>query len=280
MLDKSLLSELLGQEKLWVMFSPVTRHPFLYCDPETNEDQIFVFSDEELLTDNAQPFMDLKYPVTKVTVADNEKRKFFIDCTMLGVSEIVYVNEDGKHICQLDDILYRPDLNEVSGWTPVPDWRKIPEEQRPLFNPGLQTTLMYFAQELNRDVTPEEKKIGISYYIEEFEANLGRANFILPIMPREGLSIKPGQALDGTEFGIVILNDKEGNQWLPVFSDDMEFSMFNKENKIRGIKGTLSYLSKRMPDTAKGVLLNANSVAMQLQMQLLNKVFEKFKDEA
>lgn len=275
MLEKNDLKKIVGEDTLWCIFSQVTRHPFLYCDPETNEDQVLLFTEEERLEDEAQQFLDMRYAVTKVKIRDTDKRKFMLDLQNLGVTEVVYVSkEDVLHV-QLDEILTHPDLIEVSKWNPLPDWDKAPENMRPLTNPSLQTTVCYFAQELHRDVTPEEKKIGISYHIEEFESNMARCQFLVPVLPNSNVPVSAVKQLSIDQVGFMMLNDPEKNQWMPIFSDHMEFAIFNSQKKLVGINMNLAQLMKVLPKEAKGLLLNANHVSMQLQTPLLKQILEK-----
>ena len=67
---------------------------------------------------------------------------------------------------------------EFSKFVKIPDFSKVPDNQRPLFNPELQLSSIYFFQEVKRPgVTPDKEKL--EPLAEEMYANLAKAKFLL-----------------------------------------------------------------------------------------------------
>ena len=49
-------------EKIYVLFSASTRMPFVECDPEEFDDQIYIFANEELATAAAKAYAEKQMP--------------------------------------------------------------------------------------------------------------------------------------------------------------------------------------------------------------------------
>ena len=131
-------------EAFYVLFSRGTNNPFIICDPETYNDQVWVFEDSKDLEEKAKPYMETKNPVASIKVENKSFLNFYSTLFTLGVNEVVFVEKDKTTPFDLEEIVKKPDFSQ------------LPENQRPLFNPQLQLTGIYFMQEFRRGVDMSE----------------------------------------------------------------------------------------------------------------------------
>ena len=55
-------------EDIYVIYSACTNMPFVYCDPETYDDEVILFDSEEEAKKQADRMLDAKIPVRLVNV--------------------------------------------------------------------------------------------------------------------------------------------------------------------------------------------------------------------
>ena len=89
----------------------------------------------------------------------------------IGVNSVVWNRGDEQIEIDLDKIVREPDIS------------KLPEEKRPLINPTLQLSGIYFMQELRRPVEKEERH-NMREKEEELLANLKRSEFLVAMNPQ------------------------------------------------------------------------------------------------
>ena len=65
-------------EAFYVLFSRGTNNPFIICDPETYNDQVWVFEDSKDLEEKAKPYMETKNPVASIKVENKSFLNFYL----------------------------------------------------------------------------------------------------------------------------------------------------------------------------------------------------------
>ena len=239
-------------EKIYVLFSASTRMPFVECDPEEFDDQIYIFANEELATAAAKAYAEKQMPTGVIPMEKSQYLAFFGSLHLIGVNMLVFEDEGG---------VTRMPLDEIARLDP-----KVTEKKEvPMLNTALQLTVIYFIQELRR---PNQKKDDmvrmkrLQELEEEMIADLVRSRFILAVdfSKVEG-EIEPGKTNPNVQVPVV---------W--------EFQKVHKnpEVKLRMAPIEFKGLLGALVPQAKGFVLNPNGVNLILSREQLTAITKKF----
>lgn len=285
---KYYIQKILTQPELLAAYCAATNMPLIACSQETFNDRAFVFDGEERLKEFAGPYLEKKVPVRGVRFPAKDKMKFFSTLLSIGIDELVYVDHSGKHAVRLADFIKKQDF---SG---------LPQEKRPIENPQLQMSGLYFVQEASRNVPPEEKE-NLKELEEELAANLVKAVYILPVIfedqktpasqnaasdsernaasgasqntPADAAPDAPGQT---RQFKIPLIKTKQEEVFMPLFTDSIEFAKYNQGGKCSAMVVPFASLEKALVKEAKGYMLNPNGFHIQITMPLLKGLTQRF----
>ena len=251
------LAELTGKEELFVAYSAVTRHPYVTCDEESYNDQVWAFATEDevkafaqqIANEKNQPLMGMKL----------EKKRFvsWIDeLNLIGVNSIVW--NDGETQEEFE-------LSEIGN---PRDYSKVEPEKRPLINPILQLSAIYFMQEFNRlNVTKEEIDVDYRQELqEEMLVNIVRAEYLMAVdVDKE----------DPNKVTIPFVKTKDDKIVHPIFSDIVELEKFTKGKKMRVLKFPFSKLPEVMIKDAFAYVINPGGVNVILPREQVFKLAGK-----
>ncbi len=250
-------------EKLYAAFCGFTNMPFVTCDEESGNDQVWVFTKEDALQAFAKQYTEKKILLKGVELKNKDFLKFFSSLFAIGINELVFVEEGSDFHLPLTDIVR------------MPDHSNLPKERQPLLNPTLQLTGLYFMQQASRPV-PNDQKEGLKDLEEELAANLVKARYILPIEPGEGEgSIQ--EKLKAKNYKLPILKDKNGNVFQPIMTDGMELEKFTKGRVMAAMVIPFTGLAGLLTKDAKGFLLNPQGFHIVLTKELLEKLPARFQ---
>lgn len=199
-----ILVQLRQRENVYVMYSKCTRMPFVLCDPETYDDEVFIFFQE---ADGAQEANQLNASGNPVQMVKIEKKSFlpfYSGLYPMGVNCLV-VNKgtDSEIAIQLEDLVRRQEN------------QKLPEGTVRIENREFHLTALYFMQELRRKPHNELTEM-LKELQEELLTHYSEGTFILAV--RE-------------DKGIAIMKQKDGKTLLPIFTDVQEFQKFQAMNQ-------------------------------------------------
>ena len=166
-----LIRKIQTQKEVFTVLSRATRLPFVICDPETFNDQVWIFEEKEMLEETVKPLTEKKNPVAAIRVDNQSFLSFYTVLYTLGVNSIVYYEKEKKTELELEEVVKKPDFSS------------LPEEKRPLLNPQLQLSGIYFMQELRRGVEMEEKE-NLRELEEETAANLVKSRYLVAVNPQ------------------------------------------------------------------------------------------------
>lgn len=244
--DKTfLMKSIQKKEEMIVAYCAFTNMPFVVCDPESFNDQVWIFDTEAQLQEFAKPYTEKKILLKGIKYPNARFLSFFTMLFTIGINELVFVGENGKETIELDELVRRPDFS------------KLPKEQQPIMNPELQLTGLYFMQEAARPIPNEEKQV--ADLEEELAANLFKARYIIPIELLEGPETDI-EKLKEKKYRLPILKNKNGDVLQPLFTDPNELAKFNRENKFKALAMPFANLSKLLIKDSKGFLLNPRSI--------------------
>ncbi len=223
-------------EELYVLISLCTKMPFVMCDPETFDDEIFIYEKEEDIKREGKRFVDQKIPLQIAKVARKDFLNFYANVFTMGVNCVVlngYMPDMFK--LQLSEMVKKPG-------------QKLPNGQIWVENPGLHLTALYFMQEVRRqklsELTDELKEM-----LEEILADYEKGTYVAAVHENNG---------------IPLLKQKNGDVFQPVFTDILEFGKFNKDNQLKAVIVTAAKIPEILAEDAKGVVINPFGVNLQL----------------
>lgn len=251
-----LIRKIQTQKEVFTVLSRATRLPFVICDPETFNDQVWIFEEKEMLEETVKPLTEKKNPVAAIRVDKQSFLSFYTVLYTLGVNSIVYYEKEKKTELELEEVVKKPDFSS------------LPEEKRPLLNPQLQLSGIYFMQELRRGVEMEEKE-NLRELEEETAANLVKSRYLVAVN-------KPEEGQDPKNVQVPYIKTQNGDIYQPIFSDAEEFRKFNKEKKFTGMLVTFENLEKVIIPVAKGVAVNPQGFNLVLPKEKIGAMRQRF----
>lgn len=261
---KFLVRSIQKKQELIVAFCAYTNMPFVVCDPESFNDQIWLFDTEAQLQEFAKPYTEKKILLRGVKYPNKAFLTFFSTLFTMGINELVFVTANGTEKIELTDLIRKPDFS------------KLPQEKRPVLNPELQLTGMYFMQEASRPI-PMEEKTQLPDLEEELAVNLLKAKYLVPIELLEGPE-SDVEKLKNKKYRLPILKNKNGDVMQPLFTDPTELGKFNKENKFKALTMPFENLSKLLVGESKGFLLNPVGFHIAMPKELLDGLAKRFEN--
>lgn len=244
--EKSKQTTMINLQKAECVYSLVslcTTQPYIVCDAETFDDQIYVYFDKDTAQRASEKLMGEKIPVKMVTIPKNIYLPFYSSLFSMGVNRLVVDSGTDNEIgIQLDELIKRG-KNPNGG-----------EKQVVIENPELHLTALYYMQEVKRDVKAQQREDMKELY-EEMLNHFQKGKYIVPARR------------DSKE--VPLLKQQNGDTFYPIFTDLLEFQKFctsHKEEKWQPGIIEAQNLHKVMPDGVKGVTVNPMEVNLLLQM--------------
>lgn len=225
--------------ELYVIMSGATRLPFVFCDEETFDDEIFLYYRVDDAKEKAKELQGKRYASAVVKLEDKQLLAFYTSLYTMGVNCLaVNSGTDTEISIQLSDLVIRRKPEE------------LPEGKRPVENPALHLTAIYFMQEMRRQAEPQPTE-ELNKLQEELLAHYGKGTFVAAV--RE----------DGQ---VPILKQKDGSIYQPLFTDMLEFQKFARGEKMKMAVIPAAKIPEILVGEAKGVVINPFGVNVQLQV--------------
>lgn len=245
MSDKKLevIKNLQQTEAIFVIISGFTKMPYVACDEKTFDDKVFVYFEEESAKEAGKKLLEEGNLVHIAKVENRLFLEFYTSLYPMGVN-CLHINQgvDGEIQIQHSDLLRRKEPEDIGDG-------KVRVE-----NPELQLTALYFAQEFRKNqAAPMSDELKEVY--EEMLVHFGRGKYIVPTQE---------------DHGIPILKQKEGQAYLPLFTDLQEFQKFNREGKFKGGVVEAAKVSNLLNEEMSGVVVNPFGVNLLLNMEKRN----------
>lgn len=242
--------------EVYTILSRATNQPFVICDKETFNDQVWIFENKEDVEKEAKPLIEKKNPIAVIRVENKSFINFYAALYTVGVNSVVFFEKDRKTELELEEIIKKPDFST------------LPEEKRPLFNPQLQMSGIYFMQELRRGVDMKEKE-NLPELEEEVAANLVKSRYLLAVQNKN-------EGSEGKDVKVPYIQNKEGDIFQPIFTDPEEFRKFNKEKKFSAFVVTFADLEKALIPTAKGAVINPQGINLIMPKDKIPAMRQRF----
>lgn len=244
------IKEIQGRENIFVAYSQTTKLPYVTCGEESFNDQAWFFTEEEAIKEFGKKKIEEKVLLMGMRYEKKDFPKMYGLLFSIGVNTIMW-NDGGEQMeIDLERIVRKPDLS------------KVEPQKRPLINPTLQLSGIYFMQELRRPVPQEEHK-NLRALEEEVIVNLRKSDFLVA-MQRKGD--------EPDKINIPYFKNKEGKILQPVFSDVMEFEKFAKGKKLRIAKVPFNKLPNILIEQAESLVINPMGFNLVLNRDQLKKI--------
>ncbi len=247
------LAALRNPGELYVVMSGVTRLPFVACDEETYDDEVFLYYRNEDAQDKARALMEQKYLTAVAKLEDKQLLPFYTGLYTMGVNCLaVNYGTDTQISIQLPDLVVRK--------TP----EQLPEGKKFVENPALHLTAIYFMQEMRRQAKPQPTE-ELKELQEELLAHYSKGTFIIAIQE---------------DKQIPVLKQKNGDIYQPVFTDMLELQKFSKGQKMRTAVVPAAKIPDILVGASRGVVINPLGVNVQLQVAKRKKPEDGQKADA
>lgn len=244
---KSVLIKLQKQNQIYLILSKCTRLPFVCCDPETYDDEIFVYFDEKDARNKAEQLGSDGELVVVVNIPNKNFLPFYAGLFPMGINAIVVDGGTQSEMkLQLEELVRKPDDS------------KLPQGQVRIENPSLHLTGMYFMQELRKKLKPELTE-SLKEMQQEMLSHYAEGTYVV--------------ALKADQKGVVLIKNPQGQAALPVFTDIQEFQKFQmanpKEKLVPGIVKA-DKVAGLLPKEASTVVLNPLGINVPLNVARKN----------
>lgn len=223
-------------EELYVIISACTNMPFVKCDPETYDDEIFMYETEEDVKKEGTRFVEDKQPVKIAKVEKKQLLQFYTNLYTMGVNCVV-LNAFMEKECrvQLSDMVKKPEKKNAAGQI----W---------IENPELHLTALYFMQEVRRQKLTELPE-DLKEMQNEILADYAKGTFF---------------AVFNEEKKIPLLKLPNGDAYQPFFTDAIEMQKFVKGMQMKAAAIPAVKIPTILAPEAKGVVVNPGGVNLQL----------------
>ena len=256
-------------EHLYILFSAHTHLPFIECDKETYDDQIYVFSTEEKIQAFAKTFAERKIPLRAVRIPQKLLKSFFTSLYQYGISAVILQDEGEPVRIPISDLAQKPDIE------------KLRASRMPGANPELQLTGIYFAQELYRPVTrTDQEKALLRDMEEEMVHNMSRSRFILAFdvtdLPDGEASLPDGER---PQAKMPLIRLKDGKLFLPIYTEMSEFRRFTakEKKKMRLLAVPFADLPRLLPGGCSGYVFNPSGFNLLMTREQLQAILQRYQ---
>ena len=159
------IKELQTREEIFVAYSQATKLPYVKCDEETFNDQAWIFSTEEGIKELGKKMLEEKVLLMGMKFTKKDYPRLYGTFYAIGVNTVVWVDGEDKIEIDLPDIAKQADMS------------KIEPAKRPLLNPTLELSGIYFMQELRRPVEKDQHG-NLRELEEELIVNLKKSEYL------------------------------------------------------------------------------------------------------
>ena len=243
------IKELQNRETVFVAYSQATKLPYVKCDEETYNDQAWIFSTEEEIKEFGKKMIEDKILLMGMRFSKKDYPRLYGTFYAIGVNTVVWVDGEDKIEIDLPDVAKQADMS------------KIEPAKRPLLNPTLELSGIYFMQELRRPVEKDQHG-NLRELEEELIVNLKKSEYLV------AMNVDPE---DPKKINIPYLKIKKRNSPACIYRR-MELEKFTKGQKLRIAKVPFAKLPELLIDKAMAYAVNPLGFNLVLNREQLNKI--------
>ena len=259
MTEQEFIKKLPTIDNYYVIFCDFTKMPYAECDEQTFDDKAFIFLKEAMAKKFVEEYKEDGMILSVKTITRAEILGFLTSLPLLGINMASFRGNE-THNIQLDNIVKRQYKEDAP---------------KPVENPSLQLSMIYFMQAVRIAETEEENAIARQFE-EEMMVNIARGHFLVP--SRE---IEETDDEGNKKVAFLQLKNNNGDVFIPLFTDINEYFKFNSQD------GTMKFLvldfnkiyNTKVPQLT-GFIINPGTISVLLNEQHLNAIHQAFGEEA
>ncbi|MDE7308751.1 MAG: SseB family protein [Lachnospiraceae bacterium] len=259
MTEQEFIKKLPTIDNYYVIFCDFTKMPYAECDEQTFDDKAFIFLKEAMAKKFVEEYKEDGMILSVKTVTRAEILGFLTSLPLLGINMASFRGNE-THNIQLDNIVKRQYKEDAP---------------KPVENPSLQLSMIYFMQAVRIAETEEENAIARQFE-EEMMVNIARGHFLVP--SRE---IEETDDEGNKKVAFLQVKNNNGDVFIPLFTDINEYFKFNSQD------GTMKFLvldfnkiyNTKVPQLT-GFIINPGTISVLLNEQHLNAIHQAFGEEA
>ena len=244
------IHELRNREEVFVAYSQATKLPYVTCDDETFNDQARIFATEEEIKEYGKQLLEDKILLMGMKYEKKDFPRLYGTLYAIGVNSVIWIDGEEQIEIEIGKIAKQRDMS------------KIEPAKRPLLNPSLELSGIYFMQELRRPVEKDQHG-NLRELEEELIVNLKKSEYLV------AMNVDPE---DPKKINIPYLKNKKEEILQPVFTDVMELEKFTKGQKLRIAKVPFAKLPELLIDKAMAYAVNPLGFNLVLNREQLNKI--------
>ncbi len=237
-----ILQQLRNSEEMFVLYSKCTRMPYVHCDEESYNDQIYLYRKEEDAVNAIKELEKERIPVQALKFLNESFLNFYSGLYFMGINALVVDKGTDEEI----EVLLSELVTE-------PDYSQMPEGKVRVDNPQFQLTAMYLMQKLRREpgVQPDEEMKELE---EELIVNVRRGTYIVPVQE---------------DKQVPLMKLAEEDLFQPIFTDVHEFQKFNPKKEFKALVVPYENIAKIVVEQAKGIIINPLGVHVVMMKEQL-----------
>ena len=259
MTEQEFIKKLPTIDNYYVIFCDFTKMPYAECDEQTFDDKAFIFLKEAMAKKFVVEYKEDGMILSVKTITRAEILGFLTSLPLLGINMASFRGNE-THNIQLDNIVKRQYKEDAP---------------KPVENPSLQLSMIYFMQAVRIAETEEENAIARQFE-EEMMVNIARGHFLVP--SRE---IEETDDEGNKKVAFLQVKNNNGDVFIPLFTDINEYFKFNSQD------GTMKFLvldfnkiyNTKVPQLT-GFIINPGTISVLLNEQHLNAIHQAFGEEA
>ena len=259
MTEQEFIKKLPTIDNYYVIFCDFTKMPYAECDEQTFDDKAFIFLKEAMAKKFVEEYKEDGMILSVKTITRAEILGFLTSLPLLGINMASFRGNE-THNIQLDNIVKRQYKEDAP---------------KPVENPSLQLSMIYFMQAVRIAETEEENAIARQFE-EEMMVNIARGHFLVP--SRE---IEETDDEGNKKVAFLQVKNNNGDVFIPLFTDINEYFKFNSQD------GTMKFLvldfnkiyNTKVPQLI-GFIINPGTISVLLNEQHLNAIHQAFGEEA
>ncbi len=259
MTEQEFIKKLPTIDNYYVIFCDFTKMPYAECDEQTFDDKAFIFLKEAMAKKFVEEYKEDGMILSIKTITRAEILGFLTSLPLLGINMASFRGNE-THNIQLDNIVKRQYKEDAP---------------KPVENPSLQLSMIYFMQAVRIAETEEENAIARQFE-EEMMVNIARGHFLVP--SRE---IEETDDEGNKKVAFLQVKNNNGDVFIPLFTDINEYFKFNSQD------GTMKFLvldfnkiyNTKVPQLT-GFIINPGTISVLLNEQHLNAIQQAFGEEA
>lgn len=249
--------------KFFVPFSLATTQPYV-IDGEKAEAQMLLFTSEDKCksyienrrTNNGDPLRPIK-------VEGSQALQFFSTIFYLGIDEVLLCEDNGDKTSLA-----------ISSLIKKPDFSKLPEADRPVFNTELQLAGIKLMQEIHRN---SEIKTSVRDLEDKMFNCLMKTKLIVVTA-----MLEDGEDPEDSENAMQIpcVQDGEGKTFQPVFTDTNELGKFVGKRRFQSTLMTFEEITKMINVSIRGIVINPTSLNIMFLTEKLPMLLATYNKDA